>query len=212
MPPIQMAEEFLALAHAHPVTGPVARGLLVKILLGTLQKHPDLREELVTSGSVEEMTAVIVELRKRDAAGSTVVLEGYDGQRPEWASGGAEADISLSPLPGFTLWRETLAFPRAPLSRGRLGDSGGWILLIGVGRRYLPPGSLKSLRESAKARAWQCRDCAVYLDVPDDSLYHTVSSAKRVSLFYRIRDPVPIAAASASASASTTTTMKPEDR
>jgi hypothetical protein len=187
VPPCQLAEEFVTLCMRYPVAVTAARGLLVKMLLSLLQEHGDIREELVTSGSIEEMAAVVTELRQRIGSGENGLREGYTGQRPDWASSSVEPEISLVPLAGFQLWRETLAFPRAPSGKGRLGDTGGWIVLIGVGRRYLPSGSLRNLRDRLGARCWKCRDCATYMDIPDDELYREILAVKRVKVFYRLQ-------------------------
>lgn len=180
-----LALELMDIAQEHPMTISTARGLLCKLLLQQLRTYGDCMEQLVTAGSVEEMHEVVREVDRRvrsSAAGVAPFLP----DPPPWGLDSTSVELSLHPGPGFLPWRDALTFARAPYSKGRAGDSGGWLALIGLGRRYLPTEVLRSLRESLQARAWHCRDCAVYFDLPGDAQLAELANARHATVYYRI--------------------------
>ena len=187
--PCDLAREFIQLTIEHPVSIPIMRGLLVKMLLEQVQKYKDLREELVTAVSPEEADACVQEIQRR-------AKEGLDGEDPykvgaiPWAkSEESHLLFSLVPGDGFQLWFEPMAFTRAPQGKKRgpgAQVSGGWVIVMGIGKRNFPYAALKALRESVNARAWVLRHNAVYLDIPDDALYAGIKESKHVKVYYRI--------------------------
>ena len=189
--PCDLAREFIQLAIEHPVPLPVTRGILVKMLLPLIQKYKDLREELVTAVSPEEADACAEEIQRRTRAG----LDGadpYEVAALPWDKT-AEARLALSLVPGegFEAWYEPMAFTRAPQGKRRGPGSqvsGGWIIVMGLGKRNFPYTALKALRDSVGARAWVLRHNAVYLDVPDDALYEQVKTTRHVKVYYKINE------------------------
>ena len=187
--PCDLAREFIQLSIEHPVSIPIMRGILVKMLLEQVQKYKDLREELVTAVSPEEADACVQEIQRR-------AKEGLDGEDP-YAVGAIPWDksvesrlaFSLVPGDGLQLWFEAMAFTRAPQGKKRGPGSqvsGGWVIVMGIGKRNFPYAALKALRESVNARAWVLRHNAVYLDVPDDALYASIKETRHVKVYYKI--------------------------
>lgn len=187
--PCDLAREFIQLSIEHPISIPIMRGILVKMLLEQIQKYKDLREELVTAVSPEEADACVQEIQRR-------AKEGLDGEDPykvaaiPWDKS-VESRLAFSLVPGddLQLWFEAMAFTRAPQGKKRGPGSqvsGGWVIVMGIGKRNFPYAALKALRESVNARAWVLRHNAVYLDVPDDALYASIKETRHVKVYYKI--------------------------
>ena len=182
--PCELGLELVQLAGKHYIQMPILRGILVKIMIDLLKKYKDLREELVTAGSLEELELCVKELRRRDS-------EGLDGADPfekvsrPW-NDGAQLAFSLRPAEGYALWCEPLAFVRGPHGKSPGGDTGGWVIVVGVGKKDFAVETLRSLRDSSAARSWIPRNNAVYLDIPDDALYGEIKASKHVKVYYRV--------------------------
>lgn len=189
--PCDLAREFIQLTIDHPVSLPIMRGILVKMLLPMIQKYKDLREELVTAVSPEEADVCVQEIQRRDK-------EGLDGEDPykidaiPWdKSDESRLAFSLVPGDGFEPWFEPMAFTRAPQGKKRGPGSqvsGGWVIVMCLGKRNFPYTALKALRDSVGARAWVLRHNAVYLDIPDDELYAKIKESKHVKVYYKINN------------------------
>lgn len=165
------------------------RGILVKMLLTQIQKYKDLREELVTAVSPEEADACVQEIQRRDK-------EGLDGEDPyevapiPWDKS-EENRLVFSIVPGddLKLWFEAMAFTRAPQGKKRGPGSqvsGGWVIVMGLGKRNFPYTALKAMRDSVNARAWVLRHNAAYMDIPDDALYASIKETRHVKVYYKI--------------------------
>lgn len=189
--PCDLGLELVQIAGEHFVQMPILRGILVKMMGALLGKYKDLREELVTAGSLEELEACIREVRRRDA-------EGLSGTDPfekvsfPWAdslsssSSSATLSFSLRPAEGYALWCEPLAFARGPHGKRAGGANGGWVIVVGVGKKDFSAETLQTLRDSCCARSWIARNNAVYLDIPDDELYGEIKGRKHAKVYYRV--------------------------
>ena len=182
--PCDIALEFINICREYPVAMQQTRGILVKQLLPLVSKYGDIREELVTAVSVEELETIVKTLRLKTLGGEPESDSFCTCEMP-WNCD--ESLVKLSLVKG-EFWREGVAYARAPHERAPLGKTGGWIALIGMGKRVMNIDTLRTLRDDVEARAWQCRGSAIYLDIPDNELYQKVKETKKIQYYYTVVD------------------------
>lgn len=129
----------------------------------SVESHPELRQELATAASNEEIYAVLDAIRAARAGTppSPPLPDDGDGSTPTLTLAAASAHVPE----GAVLWRRVPCLRCAPGVRSRraAGVPCTWVVLLGVGRAVLTPAAFVALRAAAHARDWLCRPHALYL-------------------------------------------------
>ena len=189
---IALAREFIAILATTPTDAHTARGILMKMLLPALAASPDLREQISAATERKDLEDALQALSERmsdpEAAGDATAFA-----PPPWPEPKTTRRVALALQKAdeeWKPWREVVCHAQGPFTKkarkARQGESGGWIVLAGVGTNVVSPESLWSLREACKARAWAARTNAVYVDTADAAVYARVKEGARIMVFYRV--------------------------
>ena len=131
----------------------------------SVENHPELRQELATAASNEEIYAVLDAIRSARDTPHAATPSALDSDALVLAPASA-------PVPaGTVLWRRVPCLRCAPNVRSRrcAGVPCTWVVLLGVGRAVLTQPAFGALRDGAHARDWLCRPHALYLCLENSS-------------------------------------------
>ena len=151
-----------------------------------MQHFPELRQELATAASNEEIYAVLDAIRSERDSSPTPLPQPMPPEDVLMLTPGN------APAPeNSVLWRRVRCLACKPCVRSRraVGMPCAWVVLLGVGRTVLTPAAFTALRDATRARDWLCRPHAVYLCLEtSDALLEALLADGHACLYTVARD------------------------